>query len=268
MKWVIDSTGRFKWRPYYEQEELDIECERIVSEFLKRKYGEIRFPLSTDDLTVMIERDTSELDLYADLSGVGEDIEGLTDFFPHKKPAVRIAAELSLDDERYHRLRITLAHEYGHVMFHTFLWDYNQTGKSSMNLARKLSVQRRKYSNFRKKYLPEQGTRAGFRCMQSRLLDAPYSDWMEWQASYACGAFLMPLSAIRNLILRKMREWDILTWIPCESGQATEMMSLVSEMFDVSSDIACIRLLKLDFLQKLDQDNNTSIDTKLASISF
>ena len=148
MRWVTDETGRFRWRPYYDQEELDIECEQTVSGFLKRKYGEIHFPISTDDLTVMIEQDASELDLYADISGEGEDVEGLTDFFPHKRPAVKIAAELSLDDGRYHRLRITLAHEYGHVKFHTFLWDYNQTGKSTVNLAKKLSIQRRKHTTF------------------------------------------------------------------------------------------------------------------------
>ncbi len=267
MKWVIDETGRFRWRPYYDQEELDIECEQIVSVFLKRKYGEIHFPISTDDLTVMIEEDTSELDLYADISGEGEDIEGLTDFFPHKKPAVKIAAELSLDDRRYHRLRITLAHEYGHVKFHTFLWGYNQTGKSTMNLANKLSIQRRKYNNFRKKYLLEKEIETSLRCKQSRLFDAPYSDWMEWQASYACGAFLMPISVIRDLFFRKMKEWGIFNWISSESKQAIEMTSLVSEAFDVSSDVANIRLTKLGYLQKLNQDKNSSVDTKLVPLS-
>ncbi len=268
MRWVTDDTGRFRWRPYYDQEELDIECERIVSGFLKRKYGEIHFPISTDDLTVMIEQDTSELDLYADISAEGEDIEGLTDFFPHKKPAVKIAAELSLDDERYHRLRITLAHEYGHVRFHTFLWDYNYTGKTTIDINRKLSNQRQKYNNFRKKYLHEQETKAVFRCKQSYMINVPNSDWMEWQASYACEAFLMPFSVIRNLFLKKTDKWGIFNRISCETGQAIEMTSLVSEAFDVSSDIACTRLFKLGLLHKLDQENNKSIDTKLASLSF
>jgi hypothetical protein len=250
MRWVIDETGRFRWRPYYDQEELDIECERIVSGFMKRKYGEINFPISTDDLTVMIEQDTSELDLYADISGEGEDIEGLTDFFPHKKPVVKISKELSIGDGKHHRLRTTLAHEYGHVKFHTFLWEYNQTGKSTLNLAKKLSIQRRKYNNFRKKYLHESETKAILRCKQSRVLTAPYSDWMEWQATYACGAFLIPLSVMRNLFLAKKKEWGILNWISSESERAMEMTNLVSNTFDVSSDAARIRLLKLGYLQK------------------
>jgi len=123
MKWVIDTTGRFKWRPYYNQEELDNECEQIVSDFLTKKYGAIHFPLSTDDLSVLVERDTSDLDLFADLSRDGEDVEGTTDFFLDKKPAVRTARALSLDSSKQPRLRTTLAHEYGHVRFHNFLWN-------------------------------------------------------------------------------------------------------------------------------------------------
>ena len=78
----------------------------------------------------------------------------------------------------------------------------------------------------------------------------------------------MPLSVIRNLFLRKMKEWGIFNWISSESKQAIDMASLVSETFDVSSDVAHIRLLKLGYLQKLGQDQNTSIDTKLPSLSF
>ena len=71
MKWVQDTTLRFKWRPYYEPEELDAECERIVLEFLMSKNGVVCFPISNDDLAVMVERDTSDLDLFADLSREG-----------------------------------------------------------------------------------------------------------------------------------------------------------------------------------------------------
>ncbi len=251
MKWVIDETGRFRWRPYFDQEELDIECEHIVSGFLKRKYGETRFPLSTDDLTVMIEQDTSELDLYADISGEGEDIEGLTDFFPHKKPVVKISKELSFPDEKCHRLRTTLAHEYGHVKFHTFLWDYNRAGKSPPDMAKALAAQRRKYNNYRKKYLSGNEIKTGFRCRHSRILDAPYSDWMEWQASYACGAFLIPLSSIRKFVSGKIKEWDISGWVPSGSEKAVELINLVSEAYDVSTEAAGVRLHKLGYLQKI-----------------
>ena len=68
MKYVPDKTGRFQRRPHYDPRELDDECERIINEFLNSKYGSVKFPLLTDDLTCLIERDAADLDLYADES--------------------------------------------------------------------------------------------------------------------------------------------------------------------------------------------------------
>lgn len=269
MKWVADTSGRFQKRPYYTQAELDNECDEIVTGFLRLKYGVSRFPLSTDDLTVMIERDTSDLDLYADLSGEGEDIEGLTDFFPHKRPAVKIARELSLDEAEYHRLRTTLAHEYGHVKFHNFLWDFTYPETSPVKMAKKLSRQRQKLERTRAKFTREKedknsspvntsGTKTAadpeaayvFRCRQSRILDAPVWDWMEWQASYVCGAILMPLSVLRNLLRDKTKAWNAQGEIPADSELARELITLVAEKFDVSDDAARVRLRKLGYLQE------------------
>jgi hypothetical protein len=237
MKWLPDSTGRFKWRPYYDGEELDIECERTVSRFLEAKYGVCCYPLSTDDLTVMIEQDTSDLDLYADLSGAGEDVEGLTDFFPNRKPAVKIAMELSLDSRKGHRLRTTLAHEYGHVKFHTFLWELSRW-KNPVRAG----------SRTRKYYIaPEISPR----CKSSRILDAPFSDWMEWQASYACGAFLMPRSAVRHITGEFLKNSDSRGWLPEDSDDAIELTDLIANAFNVSHDAARVRLQKLGYLQKI-----------------
>ncbi len=55
VKFVRDTTGRFSQRPHYEPQELDRECEAIITKFLKDKYGKVEFPISTDDLTVLIE---------------------------------------------------------------------------------------------------------------------------------------------------------------------------------------------------------------------
>ena len=68
MRYVPDRTGRFAERPHYADAELDRIFERLVTEFLKAHRGKITFPISTDDLTVLIERDTEDLDAYADLS--------------------------------------------------------------------------------------------------------------------------------------------------------------------------------------------------------
>ena len=94
---VPDRTGRFSKRPHYQPEELDQECEQIVTQFLRSLHSEAVFPITTDDLTKLIERDAGDLDLYADLSHLGPDVEGVTEFHPGRRPVVRISAELSGD---------------------------------------------------------------------------------------------------------------------------------------------------------------------------
>lgn len=278
MKWVPDSTGRFQWRPYYDLAELDYECQRLVTIFLKRRYGEIHFPLSTDDLSVMIEQETSYLDVYADLSVEGPDVEGLTEFFPNKKPAVRIARGLSLDSRRSGRLRTTLAHEFGHVRFHTFLWELSPPNQqSTTGVLSQVPIQRKKYAQFReriaRRYAPEKAhlsnqdsmwarlstdgrTGTALKCRRSQVLDAPYSDWMEWQASYACGAILMPLSFIRNLVCAEIRQNGLRGWLPSDSDSARELIARVATSFDVPDDSARVRLEKLGFLQNTQPSRN------------
>jgi hypothetical protein len=55
VKYVPDRTGRFSQRPHYEPKELDRECENIIAGFLKERHGAAKYPVSTDDLTVLIE---------------------------------------------------------------------------------------------------------------------------------------------------------------------------------------------------------------------
>ena len=69
MMWTKDPTGRFPERPFYPQEVLDSMSEEWIVSFLVERYGKAEFPVSTEDLTVMIEGDTSDLDQYADLRG-------------------------------------------------------------------------------------------------------------------------------------------------------------------------------------------------------
>jgi hypothetical protein len=255
MKWVADQAGRFKLRPYYDRKELDFECERIISRFLERKYGVCCFPISTDDLTVMIEEDTSDLDLFADLSGLGEDVEGLTDFFPDRKPAVKISADLSLDDRREHRLRTTLAHEYGHVKFHTFLWELNRWEDPERAV-----VCTGKYNRLYRKFnqpLPEINPI----CKSSSIIDAPFEDWMEWQASYACGAFLMPLTPLRKMADEYLKRHSDRDWLPADTDEATELTVLVTEFFDVSEAAAHVRLKKLGVLQNIPSESGRVIYT-------
>ena len=83
-----DPSGRFPERPYYQERELDQMFEESVVGFLQRRHGSARFPITTDELTVLIEEDVSDLDQYADLSRYGPDVEGLTEFNPGSKPRV------------------------------------------------------------------------------------------------------------------------------------------------------------------------------------
>jgi hypothetical protein len=241
MKWVPDTTGRFQWRPYYDQEELDHECQRLVSSFLMQKNREIRYPISTDDLSVLVERDTSDLDLYADLSVEGEDVEGITDFFLERRPAIRITRELSLDDAKYHRLRTTLAHEYGHVRFHSFLWNLDSDNQPQVKMTKTLMRRYHKHVQLVRGF-------SCFRCSRSRIFDAPAVDWMEWQASYASGAMLMPVSSLRDLAGRILAGHKH-SWVSAGSDKAGELVSRAAEEFDVSGEAARVRLTKLGILQ-------------------
>jgi hypothetical protein len=100
MKWIRDATGRFRQRPFYSDEELDAECEIFAASLLRSRHGALQFPLSTDDLTVLIEREVDELELYADLSREGSAVEGVTEFRAARKPRVLISKHLS-KTERY-----------------------------------------------------------------------------------------------------------------------------------------------------------------------
>src|ERR1700737_1363134 len=119
---VRDTTCCFPKRPRNLPEEIDAECERIVQEFLLWKYGRVEYPITPDDLTILLERDAEELDMYADFSDEEGQIEGVTEFRLGKRPRVKIAARLSNSPNLENRLRTTLTHEYGHLHFHNLLY--------------------------------------------------------------------------------------------------------------------------------------------------
>ena len=225
VRWVRDATGRFPQRPHYEPAELDGACEEIVRSFLKSQYGAVRYPIETDDLTVLIEGEAEELDLYADLSREGQDVQGETQFFARGRPRVRIARELTNQVNRENRLRTTLTHELGHVKFHSFLWGMGQVSMSGKALRE-----------------------ASPRCYRESILHASRSDWMEWQAGYASGAFLMPVSAVKELVMGARGRASDLAPIFSSSPAGEELVEAVKEKFMVSSDAALVRLIKLRYL--------------------
>ena len=144
--------------------------------FLRSRYGEALYPISTDDLTRLIEPYTDDFDSAADLSILGENVEGVTDFFLNTKPRVRIASHLW---NRENRLRTTLAHEFGHVKFHNYLYQVEPSLKLFVSATDGAPLQ----------------------CKREDV-HGHQVDWMEWQAGYISGAILMPESALRAAVRR------------------------------------------------------------------
>lgn len=223
VKWVKDQTGRFSMRPHYLPEELDSECEKFITDFLLQRHRRIEYPISTDDLTVLTEMLTDDLDLYAGLTNEDGDVEGVTDFFPGRRPKVKVSKQLTLDPRMSNRLRTTLTHELGHVKFHAFMFE----GQSSGLL-----------------FAPS-GAVVSHKCKRDNMLRAAPTDWMEWQAGFACGAILMPATALRATVKRFLEDKQItIGRFEVKSTEAQLLITAVSSTYMVSHEAARVRLLQ------------------------
>ena len=228
MRWLKDPTGRFPERPYYPQEVLDSLSEEWIVAFLVERYGKAEFPVSTEDLTVMIEGDTSDLDPYSDLSEEGEEdeeVQGLTLFFPDRKPVVRIAQELAGSGRREHRRRTTLTHEFAHVKLHAKLWPFDQM-----------------------RLFPEAEEAPGPRCKRPGDIRRFGTDWMEWQAGYVSGAILMPITRLQRLVRTTFDARGAFGSVPTPSLKGADLIARVADQFGVSNDAARVRLAQLGYL--------------------
>ena len=76
--------------------------------------------------------------------------------------------------------------------------------------------------------------------------DAPESDWMEWQARYACGALLMPKSFVLKIINEFLTEKNHFGPVAEASDKGRELIARVVAAFKVSQDAARVRLIKLN----------------------
>lgn len=223
MYWIRDLTGRFLRRPYYEPHELDSACESIVTEFLLVRYGKVSYPISTDDLTVMLEREGVDLDLYADFPNEEDDVDGVTEFTPRDYPRVKIARRISEPPNMENRLRTTITHEHFHVKFHGIL--FRRSGpRRSLTSCQHQTV-----------------------CRRQSIVNAYSNDWMEWQAGYGCAALLMPITAVRELVRMFSLQFRIPELpISGDSSEARALIAQVMSMFQVSRHAATIRLVQLN----------------------
>lgn len=223
VKLVPDPSGRFPRRPYYENGELDRECEAVLRGFLRRRRGDVRFPVDTDDLRTLIEEFADSLDNYADLSAYGDSVEGMTRFFPDQAPEVFISEKLANHPRRVNRLRTTLTHEFGHVYFHRHLYD----------------------AKFGEASLFDRREPADVVCKRDTILGASQYDWMEWQAGYVSGAILMPVSQVRRIVGDHCAQNGLHGEIAVASDAARALIGLLIDAFAVSEEAARVRLIKL-----------------------
>lgn len=228
VKMVRDLMGRFAQRPYYLAEELDHECEEIVTAFLTARRGNVRFPITTDELSVLIEMEGADLDSCVDLSLYGDNVEGVTAFYVDREPDVMISDRLANDPRRENRLRTTLAHEFGHVRFHRHLW------AEKLATGDLFAVQK------------DDDNKAI--CKRDTILNAPQSDWMEWQAGYISGAILMPVSAVRQLADEYCTPRGIYSAVDLQSDHGQVLVHSVKDEFQVSEEAARVRLRALNLL--------------------
>lgn len=216
MKWYPDPTGRFPQRPYYEGNELDHECEGIVVTFLTQRHGRVDYPISTNDLCILVEQSADDFDEWADLSADGSDVQGKTVFSRRGKPSIYISADLQ-EPHRENRRRTTLTHELGHAKIHNYLVGLETTPAPAC-------------------------------CTEGSLIGASAVDWLEWQAGYCSGAFLMPLGPVRRMVRDAKRVIGFTGAPQVSSPAGDELIGRVQKTFQVSRDAARVRLLQLFLL--------------------
>ena len=228
MNWVLDNTGRFRLRPFYESGEIDSACDTLITEFLQKKYGCAEMPLRTPDLEMLLELHTSDFDPYADLNSEGEDIEGVTYFVENDLPAVKISERLSKYHWQENRRRTTLAHELGHVVFQSELINKNKTQNEEKDA-----------SSFQP-----------IRCNRQNISAAKKGDWLEWQAYYASGAYLMPLFFMRNLGEQIFNLLKLNGPFLLSSSPGHGFVDRVTRSCQVSAAAATVRLIQLGYLTR------------------
>jgi hypothetical protein len=195
---------------------MESECEQAVLDFLIEARGEVAYPLSTDDLTLIVER-YADLDLYADLRVEGEDVQGLTSFASGRRPSVRVDERLSTNPRRGNRLRTTLAHEFGHVRLHNIL--FQEEAKAVPLFGKFLTGEQK--------------------CRRDAIARPSRSDWLEFQAGYVSTALLAPKRRVVEVIARSNPEQAPLVG---GNGVTERVVQAISSAFEISEEAARVRL--------------------------
>ena len=205
---------------YYTLEQLDELCERIIVGFCMERYGQELNPVPTEALLQLLEEHAHDVDQTAELP---DGINGVTEYYWDRKPTVKIDARLTQQHWRETRRRSTVTHECSHAIQHAPLW-------------RALGPEN-----------PGDGPiGVSCRCEESdeEIYDR-WDAWMERQARYISGGFLMPKTRVWRLAQRlaDTKRWELP--IPADSPQSICLAEHVVIAFHVSSVAARVRLKQL-----------------------
>jgi len=217
--WIYDPTRRFVRRPLFEYDEIEKRCERLLARFYEDTGRRRDVTPSTEDLELIADQVTEEFHPEADLSKIGEDVEGATYFAPPGDPKIRISQRLTNE----HRRRMTIAHEIGHVLMHKDLYVAEET----LDL------------------FADPSDRGNVYCKRSTMNGV---DWFEWQANYAGGAILMPRLAVSEAV-QKIRGTRFQEAMHDGEPEAITVVSAIARDFNVSREAARIRLVQCSLIE-------------------
>jgi len=89
------------------------------------------------------------------------------------------------------------------------------------------------------------GSRTSLDCYRENIINAPESDWTEWQAGWVSGAILMPANALRPWAAEWAEKLGTKLPFAAKSPAGVELIRLVAERCDVSVLAARVRLTEL-----------------------
>lgn len=208
--------------PFIASASIDGKIQSLLVEHLRHKRGGCdKMPASTDEITTLIERSVASLDLYADLSEFGPNIEGITLFSYGCKPTVLISKTLT-EASNDNRLRSTLGHEYGHVILHNPVFQRLAHARLGLE-AYQVSIE----GGFQRSRQP---------------------DHYESQAWKAAGALLMPIGYLKEVVRVTRAQFETFSPISFDSDEGNQVVSAVATAFEVSVPFARVRLLKSKLL--------------------
>lgn len=209
---------------FHATKRMDRDAEQAILTHVRSRRTDATFPITTDDLTTLIEKSAAELDVYADLAEFGSGVEGVTLFQPGERPIVKISGQLS-ESASEKRLRSTLAHEFGHVLLHDPLFQRKtQEG---------LFARDRRYLQV---------------CYRDDAEKPTLGDLFEYQAWYVCGAVLLPFSELSSIVARVAEVYGQYTDIWQHSELGCRLIDHAATIFGVSPQLARIRLLRTALL--------------------